>query len=893
MREFNGTRIRGNNPSHYNHTPNAILPDDLVTHLLKYYGHIVISDKYAVYDNKVLEYDNIRQLSLPGNNFDLSLAEMGLKHTSFYGKIMDYLKENIYISPDDLEECTSREEVSEKLHEISKSIKQKLEALIKMRDDNKDLTVFNALENANEQLLKEFGSLLFRYEKLLNNAQNLSNLGINNQHGCGCHPVHPPVRPSAPNSIMEEISNLKNSKMDTVEANNKFALKEAIPTINHLAEKGEVSDALSKSAENVKKDVLRTVGEIYQEKVSSGNGIKIYNEHEIAADTKVLATREFVNDSIDAAKIAASGKEIDLTSYAKKVDVEKKADQVEVDKKISKEEADRTYATRSDLQYKANAIDLEYKLDKDEAKKTYATKKELPDLSDVVVYEDLDKVKYVLERAINKKADADVLSNYATAGDLASKMDKGVAEDIFARKNDLISKANKTDLNSYATKEEVISRINEAKLSGAGQEVDLSIYALKNEVTRNITAAEEKIKTEVYTSIGGKLDKVTAENTYAKKDQIPSIAHLASKDELTKAINDASQNYVNKIAYDLEKANFADKEEVKVKLDKSEAIDKYLTKEAAGQAYVTQAIYVSEKANLLVTKAQLEEKINAIKIPSIDGLATEESLNNVKALLDEKLSKIEAENLYVKKDSLVGYATEDYVKDQINQAQLGGEGQEVDLSAYALKKDTEKAITDAKDELNLAIDNKIDKSVVESDYAKKTEIPQPVDTSNFATNESVDEKIAQAQLGGGTDASTLVTKEVYEKDKATFALISDTVAKTDYNTDKATFATKDELNAKADATAIPSIDGLAKADEVVSKTDYDTDKATFALITNTVAKDAYDADKATFALAADVVSNETYTADKDTFALKTALEELTTKYNDLLARVEKLEQPSA
>ena len=74
------------------------------------------------------------------------------------------------------------------------------------------------------------------------------------------------------------------------------------------------------------------------------------------------------------------------------------------------------------------------------------------------------------------------------------------------------------------------------------------------------------------------------------------------------------------------------------------------------------------------------------------------------------------------------------------------------------------------------------------------------------------------------------------------------VKKETYDADKATFATKDELGTKANSSDIPDISNL--------------------------------------------VTNETYTADKETFALKTALEELTTKYNDLLARVEKLENPT-
>lgn len=806
MREFNNFYIKGSNPSHYNFTPNAILADDLVTHLLKYYGHIVLSDKYAVFDNKVLEYGTIKQLSLPGNNFDLSLAEMGLKHTSFYNKLMDYLKDNIYISPDDLQEYSSRSEVSEKMHEIVGKIKQKMEDLIKMNNNDNSLTSFNALEANNEQMLKELGSLLYQYDRLLKNAQSISNMGINGAN-CGCLPPPPPPiqnnsgNTSSSSSIMSEISNLQSSKLDIEEASKKYATKDSIET---------VSNNISKSIESAKNDVLRTVGENYQEKVYSGLGIKVYDGNEITVDTKTIATREYVEDQIDSAKIQAAGKEIDLSSYAKKVDVDKKANNSEVEKKLDIDEAASIYATKNELKYKADKIDLDTKLNIDDAKRTYATKNEIPDTSDLVVYEDLDKVKYVLERAINNKVSSDTLSSYALSSDLANKMDKGIAEDIFARKNDLNSKADKVELVSYPTREEMISKINEAKLTGNGQNLDLSIYAIKSEVTKNITSSEEKLKSELYNSLSGKLDKVTAENTYAKQEQIPSITNLASKDELTKAISDASSNYVSKVSYDV------------------------------------------EIANVKATQTQLKQEIDNKVIPDISGLASQASVN-------EKLSKTEAADIYAKKETLNSYATQDYVKDQINQAQISGEGKDIDLTAYALKNDTDKAINDAKEALTVSIDSKIDKSVVESDYAKKTEIPSIdnlvtqealntaiqnkadtssiPDVSKFISEEKIDEKIAAAKLNTGETVDT-----------------SSLILKSDYESDKSTFATKEELNAKANSSDIPSIEGLAKSSEIVTKADYEK--------------------------------------DKETFALKTALDELTTKYNELLAKVTKLEETS-
>lgn len=412
MIEKNDVRIRGSNPSHYNHAPNAVLADDLATHLLKYYGHIVLTDKYSAFDNTILNYESIAQLSLPGNDFDLSLAEMGLKHTSFYNELMGYLRKNIYISTDDLKEYSDKSEVSIKIHEIVGKIKQTMEDLIKMANEDNSLTPFSALDAANKQMLKDLGFHLLQYENLIRNAQALSTMKLDN---CNCTPQPTPDENNTTTnyeSILAEIENLKTIKLDVEEANNKFATKESIPSIS-------------------------------------------------------------------------------------------------------------------------------------------------------------------------------------------------------------------------------------------------------------------------------------------------------------------------------------------------------------------------------------------------------------------------------------GLASETYVKEQIQQAQL--EDKDIDLSGYALKNDTEKAINDAKEVLNASIENKIDKSVVESDYAKKEEIP---DVSSFIIESKVDEKIAAIQIPSIEN-----------------------------------LATKDELNAKANSSDIPSIEGLAKSEEVISKTDYESDKATFALSAN-------------------VISNETYTADKETFALKTALDELSTKYQDLVTRLEKLEKSS-
>ena len=85
---------------------------------------------------------------------------------------------------------------------------------------------------------------------------------------------------------------------------------------------------------------------------------------------------------------------------------------------------------------------------------------------------------------------------------------------------------------------------------------------------------------------------------------------------------------------------------------------------------------------------------------------------------------------------LTGYATEEYVAKKIAEAELS-EG-DVDLSAYYTKSETDKKIEDAIAAIDVP-------EVDLTDYAKKTDIPS---TAGLATESYVNQKIAEAQLGG-------------------------------------------------------------------------------------------------------------------------------------------------
>lgn len=227
-----------------------------------------------------------------------------------------------------------------------------------------------------------------------------------------------------------------------------------------------------------------------------------------------------------------------------------------------------------------------------------------------------------------------------------------------------------------------------------------------------------------------------------------------------------------------------------------------------------------EKIEASIQKYLDENGINV----DLTGYATEQ-------YVQEQIEKIE-----IPEADLTGYATEKYVQDEIAKIEIPEA--DVDLSNYYTKAQTDKAISDAQPDL--------------TDYAKKSEIPSTtgfatetyvdnkvgaikhpnevhvgtsaptdenvkiwIDTdadNPVATKEYVTQKISEAQLSGdGTevDLSNYYTKS--ETDKA----ISDAVGAIEIpeagEVDLSNYYTKSEVDAK-----IPDVSGYQTAEEVQS-----------------------------------------------------------------------------
>ena len=180
--------------------------------------------------------------------------------------------------------------------------------------------------------------------------------------------------------------------------------------------------------------------------------------------------------------------------------------------------------------------------------------------------------------------------------------------------------------------------------------------------------------------------------------------------------------------------------------------------------------FVEEKVNsakedlegqIQSAREELEQAVGDIEIPSIDGLASEEFVGQAIAQATEPLASKE----FVE-DKVNGLATEDYVNEQIANIDFP----ETDLSNLATKEELEQAI-------------------------ESIEIP---DTDGLATEEFVTTTVNNATNG-------LATEE----------FVNEQIANIDIpEVDLSNLATKDEVQEAIDNIEIPSTDGLATEDYV-------------------------------------------------------------------------------
>ena len=253
---------------------------------------------------------------------------------------------------------------------------------------------------------------------------------------------------------------------------------------------------------------------------------------------------------------------------------------------------------------------------------------------------ELKLVNYVLKSDFENRLLGFVTSeqaqNFANKSEIPSeevidnKLNSSDADIKFATKEEVSKKLDKEEaLQTYASQNWVTNKINEASLGGDRQDIDLSAYALNTTVDTKV----ENIKNELTTNIETRLTEAQANEKYAKKDEIPSIDNLATKEEvnqkLTKDQADALYAKVDNIpSID----GLASSTDLEAKLDKAEAETTYAKKAEIPEAYDDSEI-----------KAQLANKIEQSAIDTV-----KEELNNkileLTAKIEELTKKIQTEH---------------------------------------------------------------------------------------------------------------------------------------------------------------------------------------------------------------------------------------------------------
>ena len=346
-------------------------------------------------------------------------------------------------------------------------------------------------------------------------------------------------------------------------------------------------------------------------------------------------------------------------------------------------------------------------------------------------------------------------------------------------KEQLNKKVDKTELENYYTSDKV-DEIIENLSTG---DVDLDGYAKTEDVNNALDLKADK--TELFSG---------SYNDLTDKPTIPSTDGLATTDYVDNAVSNVTvdtSNLVTDEELTTTLADYAksaditeyDDTEVKesianltdTKADKTE-LDAYVTDtELTDKGYATET-WVNEQG-FLTQHQDLSNYATKDELPSLDGYATEsyvtEQISNIPSVdLTDYAKKNEIPDVsgYITEEQLLAkdYADKAYVTEEIAKASTGGE---IDLSAYLSK--------------------------VEA-------------TETYVTKESGKSLIADTEIERLASVDNYDDTEIDNRIRA----IEDDYIK---NTDLAAVAKSGSYNDLIDTPSIPSIEGLAKTEDIPTK----------------------------------------------------------------------------
>lgn len=313
--------------------------------------------------------------------------------------------------------------------------------------------------------------------------------------------------------------------------------------------------------------------------------------------------------------------------------------------------------------------------------------------------------------------------------DLINKPEIPNIEDL-ASKEELNLKADKTELEDLATKEEV-----DEKISNIASEIEVDVYHV---------GSEPPVDTEML--------------WIDTDDETLDVEDKTIIDELTNSINN------NRARIDNLSSRMND---ITVE-DNLESVNPNKPLSAKQGKILSDRVTRVEKTSHSHTNMDVIDKITTSKITSWDNKSN--FSGNYNDLKDKP-------NI----PSLVGYATEQFVKDEINKIQLEGGGVDVDLSSYALKSElptkTSQLLNDSKFLTNIP-----------SEYITESEL----ESKGYLTAQSIIEKADKTELHNHSNKDVL--------DSITSSKVSQWDSKSDFS---------GNYNDLTNKPAIPSIYGLA------------------------------------------------------------------------------------
>ena len=716
------------------------------------------------------------------------------------------------------------------LESSNTTVKEKIESLAS------DVNLLKAKEDSDKQTLSLEGNKLTISS---GNEVDLSALKTDNS-----------AIERSVSTLNETVTGLKNRLPESIQEDDKLSTsKEVTEKVNSL--KTEVETTYAKKSELPSVEGL--ISETKADEKYSGKSLEttVSSLDEKVRNLEAKEDNDRQTLSITDRTITISGSnssvtvpEQDLSSLATKADVELTyAKKEQVEKLASKSEIEglRKLVTGSKVDTSgfitSDDADSKYAR-KDVMETTYAKKSELPSVEGLISETKADgkylekskeeslatkeEVKAIKDRLpeltdgekLAKASDIPSLANYATKEELPSTaglISETRADEKYIAKSTESSLATKNELeevkgkvNALETKEDsdkqtlsITGRtitISGSDSSVAVPEQDLSSLATKEEVKSikdklpELTEGEKLVKKSDLPSTVGLISEATADTKYIAKSKEES---LATKEEVTQKISDAKGNIENQISQLATKADvdttYAKKSELPSTvglISETKADEKYLEKSKETTLATKEELSgVITRLTTVEGKADKDDQTLSITGRTITISGSNSSVEVPEQDLSGLATKADVELTYAKKEQVEKLAT----KGEIEALRGMVTGNKVDTSGFITTEDA---------------DNKYArKDVMETTYAKKSELPSTVGLISEAT--------ADTKYVSKAEKESLATKEEVKsiKDKLPEMNELEKLAKTSDIPSLESYAKKSEL---------PSIEGLiteTKADE--------------------------------------------------------------------------------